>query len=250
MCQAVFLSALVYQTPEVISQTLALQGIAQVTVGSSTVGDLQYFHFVHEDQQWLVFRGTDWADLCNDMTDSHAWIKYSPLLDDLGFHAGFYEATTSALSQIRLEPKIPLYITGHSLGGAAATIASMILKRTSFDVRSVITFGQPQVMDEASVKRMPRDLADIPHIRVINNNDVVPTLFWLARPVDTYTQYGPELHIGINSRSPRQLAYREQPSNTPSPSVDDHDHCLYVSHVRQVLGCGFVYVPGCSPVNR
>ena len=65
-----------------------------------------------------------------------------------------------------------LYITGHSLGAATTICASRLAR--DFNVSCLYTFGSPRVGD----KRWVRNL-NIPHYRVVNNNDVVCKVpFW------------------------------------------------------------------------
>lgn len=58
-----------------------------------------------------------------------------------------------------------LYITGHSLGGAMATIAASRLKDKA---TCLYTYGSPRVGSRTFVKSF-----DVPHYRHVNNNDVV-----------------------------------------------------------------------------
>ena len=76
-------------------------------------------------------------------------------------HSGFlaaYNAVSSlivntVLEQSRLHPTYSIVITGHSLGGALASLAGVVLKASlpSRDLK-VYTFGQPRTGDSAFVR--------------------------------------------------------------------------------------------------
>lgn len=58
--------------------------------------------------------------------------------------------STSVQTEIvqRVSNTTPIFIAGHSLGGAMATLVGEKLKRLGYNVRAVYTFGCPRVADE------------------------------------------------------------------------------------------------------
>ena len=66
---------------------------------------------------------------------------------------------------------MPLWVTGHSLGGAMATLASVRLTDEGYKVRAVYTYGSPRVGD-----RVFRDSYRLANYRFVNDNDLVPHL--------------------------------------------------------------------------
>jgi len=74
-----------------------------------------------------------------------------------------------------LQPNLPLFITGHSLGGALATLAAIdIATNTTFASPTVYTFGAPRVGDPPFVKAYN---CTVPiHWRIQNKFDIVPHL--------------------------------------------------------------------------
>ena len=120
----------------------------------------------------IAFRGTEpteWNDIKADLKAFH----------EDGFHKGFlheFRKLQSAIQE-RLEKLAKaheghrdLYITGHSLGGAMATVAAFWYP----EAEAVYTFGAPRACGWSKSKEFP-----VPHIRVVNNNDVVPRVpFW------------------------------------------------------------------------
>jgi pimeloyl-ACP methyl ester carboxylesterase len=97
-------------------------------------------------QQIVAFRGTE--SLGN-------WSQNLELALVQGFggylHVGFYEALTYIWNDVRdcLDRDRPIMLTGHSLGGALATIAALDLHQRGYGVRAVYTFGSPRVGNRA-----------------------------------------------------------------------------------------------------
>ncbi|HIF51158.1 MAG TPA: lipase family protein [Thiotrichaceae bacterium] len=115
----------------------------------------------------IVFRGTD--EIEDWHTNIHA---YQTSFNNTGkVHAGFKKAYLSIRSELFNYLKnynIPIFITGHSLGAALATLASSeICNNNNFD--SCYTFGSPRVGNPAFSNSI--NCAQI--YRVINNCDIV-----------------------------------------------------------------------------
>ena len=66
-------------------------------------------------------------------------------------------------------------MTGHSLGGALAAMATISLESRNIPISGLYTFGQPRIAGWGMVNAMNRRLGD--HIyRYVNNNDIVPLI--------------------------------------------------------------------------
>ncbi len=121
----------------------------------------------------LVFRGTEPTSLEDIKTD----IKANLVPSGKGgrIHKGFKESFE--LIEKRLEEelakyeseKLPLYITGHSLGGALALVAAKYI--CSDSTGAVYTFGGPRVGDDEFFENLK-----IPVYRLVNQADAVPRL--------------------------------------------------------------------------
>ena len=122
----------------------------------------------------MVFRGTDEIE---DWIDN---VNIFPTKELFGeFHKGFWSATEEVWHDLyqkyeekRKQNKRPLFITGHSLGGAMATVAAARLLHLDKPFMGVYTFGQPRVMkhdtaDTFNAKDKSR------FFRFQNNNDIV-----------------------------------------------------------------------------
>ncbi|WP_274655010.1 lipase family protein [Paenibacillus humicola] len=141
---------------------------------------LQPFGFVLEsdDAAILAFRGTrsavDWV------TDFIArQIPLSIVRNGGRTHQGFTELYLSARSQIfglldRLPERKPLFVTGHSLGGALAVLAALDIASNRRQTPYVYTFGAPRVGDPAFVRTYNKAVKAT--YRVQNEFDVVPYL--------------------------------------------------------------------------
>jgi hypothetical protein len=91
-------------------------------------------------------------------------------------HGGFACALESVWQTI--ESLLPntraLYVTGHSLGGALASLAQWRLTNQGRNVQACITFGEPRVGDAAWASAN-----QLPHCRVVHDCDPVPRVpFW------------------------------------------------------------------------
>ncbi len=128
----------------------------------------------------LVFRGTS-GRLSNWMTNLD--MVMCPWPSGGKVHRGFrnsllriWDTIASVLEQIRR----PLFFTGHSLGGALATLAASL-----HPPRSVYTFGAPRIGDAA----FARSLSGIPVFNVFNPRDIVTELP-PAEPWSRFTHAG------------------------------------------------------------
>jgi triacylglycerol lipase len=90
-------------------------------------------------------------------------------------HRGFDKELESAYSNVveliskHKVGQIPVYLTGHSAGGALATLAARRLVENSKPVNAVYVYSPPRVGDRMFSKSYP-----IPLFRFERNDDVVP----------------------------------------------------------------------------
>ncbi len=122
----------------------------------------------------LAFRGTEKNSIKDIKTDLDA--VQTPSENGGNVHKGFKKAFEIILSEItdRLKSEglsqLPLFLTGHSLGGALATVAAKNIKHEG-GLAACYTFGSPRVGDlEWSVG------IKTPIYRVVNSVDVVTML--------------------------------------------------------------------------
>ena len=145
------------------------------------IGNVQTFLAVNpQELAVLAFRGTaNWADWEINLNAGRIPM---PGHESVAIHRGFWNAFAVASDQIRqaVDTYVPadlgLYITGHSLGGALAQIASVVLERDN--LAACYTFGSPRVATAAF-----DSCVKCPHYRAVNQWDLVPglplpTLWW------------------------------------------------------------------------
>lgn len=149
----------------------------------------QGFIFTSEALCILAFRGTektleDWLTDVDARQHEPPWVNAD---DGVGIHKGFHRALQHVWDDVLghlLKAKRPIWITGHSLGGALAvlTAARLAREQTALHVAGVYTFGQPRVGSEAWTKTLPIELRQR-IFRYVNDNDIVP-LVPPPKPVD------------------------------------------------------------------
>ncbi|MGH2359556.1 MAG: lipase family protein, partial [bacterium] len=122
----------------------------------------------------LAFRGTE-EDMRNIVTDLDIRFQRDKKTG-ARIHDGF--STSYALvgpdinrALAELEPNLPLYITGHSLGGALAAVAAMRIHPEDH-IAACYTFGCPRVGDGEFVDHLWK----VPVYRLVHAADVVTRL--------------------------------------------------------------------------
>lgn len=84
-----------------------------------------------------------------------------------GFHQAYRPVHDEILDRLKDQQDLPLYITGHSLGGALAVIATWY--QSSERLAACYTFGAPRVGDHGLMDRFKT-----PIYRIVNGPDPVP----------------------------------------------------------------------------
>jgi triacylglycerol lipase len=164
------ISAITYDNPKVAKNKFADLGYNIVEFFD--VKGAQAYLLKGSDDHVLSFRGTE----VSQPSDVVADLKTGKNIETSGgkVHVGFkgevdkvWPAITKSLANVGA-----LYVTGHSLGAAMATIAA---GRISSQVIALVTFGSPRVGNRAFVNSL-----SVNHYRVQNNCDAVtkvPFLF-------------------------------------------------------------------------
>lgn len=196
----------------------------------------------------LSFRGTQpdkWEDI---QTDINA-IKEKTVDGKVhvGFKTAFDDVKDVIIEELRINiGKMPLYITGHSLGAALATVATKELEiEFSDQIAACYTFGSPRVGDgqyEKSIK--------VPFYRIVNTTDIVTLIpFFLG----TFVHVGDARYLSRRKVDDRYLLYRGMPnftralegiietllallhlSNPLSPWINAHSMDIYVEKLAGI----------------
>jgi len=129
----------------------------------------------NEDEMAICFRGTEPDELSDILADLNAFPRKS--MTDGWVHSGFrgeldklWSHIQTLLSDITSESDKILYICGHSLGAAMATICTSRIEEFR-SVEELYTFGSPRAGTRSFVNAIKTK-----HWRFVNNNDVVTTV--------------------------------------------------------------------------
>lgn len=230
--------------------------------------DTQAYMFRTERFMVLAFRGSqepkDW--LTNVTTQLRNFTIRKDGITSISsykgrVHTGFFLAWSiiekSVLAQIsRWHKELmaqgkslpPLYITGHSLGGALATMAAAALSDNGVAVAGVYTFGQPRVGDRTFASQLNTHIKG-KVFRFVNNNDIVPHVpppFSVLNPTRFYGHVGMAKYFdGAGSiRANYKLANRllnrsfglvKGLVGAGFDLISDHNMEYYISHLDKAM---------------
>jgi len=147
----------------------------------------------------LAFKGTSPFNMNEWMTDASTRLIAVPGgKKDEGVHKGFWSSLDNGPRWKNIvkcindiangEQDVPLWITGHSLGAATATIAAYHLltkgqhiqngavQLDNIKIHGIYTYGTPNVGNKIFAREYNRllQINNVPHFRFINANDIVP----------------------------------------------------------------------------
>jgi triacylglycerol lipase len=128
----------------------------------------------HEQYLCIAFRGTneleDWLDNINAFSTSELFGE---------FHRGFWNSVEDVWKpidakcrELQQQRKRPIFFTGHSLGGAMATIAAAKYVHEDKPFTSLYTFGQPRALSRKTSQIFNIECKSR-YFRFHNNNDIV-----------------------------------------------------------------------------
>ncbi|WP_407944235.1 lipase family protein [Paenibacillus durus] len=199
--RAIFLAAVCGQTYVQFSNmdgsfVVPLNYSVSHTIQAKSINNVwEHFGFILESPQEIIvaFRGTSsTSDWISDIIASQKRFKY--IKEDCLTHRGFTDIYSSARSGIisaltRLSPDKTLYITGHSLGAALATLCAIdIAANTVYSSPNLFTFGSPRVGDPAFAKAFSKYVRN--SYRIANLFDVVtyapPSVYKLPKREKKY----------------------------------------------------------------
>ena len=121
----------------------------------------------NKDRITVAFRGTEPTEKSDVFADLEA-------THERGFHEGFYGEYEKLQLKVHAEvaklmgrKKRPVYVTGHSLGAAIASIFCFHYPTAE----ALYTYGCPRNATPSKCKELK-----VPHYRCVNNNDIVPSV--------------------------------------------------------------------------
>lgn len=147
-------------------------------------GGAQAFLAVWSDKAVVSFRGTQATDLNDIIADA---LPVPAAYGSATVHLGFLRELDKIWPQIESDLKkeigafpkgIPVWATGHSLGGALATLAGM-----RYTFKEVITFGEPPIGRDIEKMFLGKR-----HLRYVNGEDPICSLpeiylYYFGKPI-------------------------------------------------------------------
>ncbi len=162
----------------------------------TSVGNTQAYVGSDADNIVVAFRGTEAPTKIEGLKD---WLLTNALnllvvpegrlgtdLAAAGVGARFHQGFVSAIGDIwdpvcaaveaqLKEAERPLWVTGHSLGGALALLAGWLFTRKMISVHQIVTFGAPMIGNQLAVDAINNEFAG-KIFRYVNTPDPVPLL--------------------------------------------------------------------------
>lgn len=125
-----------------------------------------------------------------------------------GFVGAFEEISTplfAALKEETARRDRPIWVTGHSLGGALAAICSWVMQRHFLSVHQVYTYGGPMVGNKLATTAYDKEFAGR-IFRYVNAPDPVPLLPTVSLIANEYVHCQQECLLGEASSPQSALA--------------------------------------------
>ncbi len=167
------------RTGELLKAKLIGGGFSLLETFNSDETDTQALLAGNDEYLVLAFRGTELTRLQDLKTD--AMVVKIPTIEGRvhgGFHRAYESVAGRIVESLERAGDLPVYLTGHSLGAALATVATQSLERDrrfTDRIAACYTFGSPRVGND----QFDREFKS-PIYRVINNTDIITVIPLLA----------------------------------------------------------------------
>jgi hypothetical protein len=208
------------------------------TTRVAEAGQTSVRYFLEQDDakklQYISVRGT--ANKKNLHEDMEARIRADRRID-IPVHAGFDADAQAVYADVKpfLKKGYTTFITGHSLGGAVASLIAIYAMEDGYRVAKVVTFGQPRFTTTQGVAR----LGFLPLTRVVDENDVIPMLPpGGSKAHGPYDQVGPEVillegprYVYLTGHDASRLAVGELWRNIGIADLPDHKMDNYLKRL-------------------
>lgn len=204
--------------------------------------DTEGFIAVDDDNIVVAFRGTEGSSLADWITD----LSYRHHPNDVHggkVHRGFWNAWLGVRDLVRAEVKSlrsnsqHIWFTGHSLGGALATLGGRDMP-TSLRPVGIHTFGAPRVGNHDYVENF-----DVTTYRFVNEDDIVPHVPSRGL-INTYRHLGKSfVMLSDGTITSAEVAWRRAlrhisqiaifgVSSLPAKSIGDHSMDKYIGKLE------------------
>lgn len=195
------IARLAYYRQDIVQEALAAVGFAEVDFYEND--GAQAYILMREHDCVVACRGTEpgqWNDLKADVN------LLSVLAESVGHvHCGFKKEVDDLwprLEEALKDVDKTLWFTGHSLGGAMATICAGRCKLSQIPAspQGLFTFGSPRVGSHRYI-----NFVELNHYRWVNNNDIVCRV---PPPWMGYRHAGRELYLNALGRVSHYRSWR------------------------------------------
>jgi triacylglycerol lipase len=184
-----------------------------------SVNNTQVYLANNDDHIVVAFRGTESPTSIDGLKDCLLTDAANLLImpeGDLGtdfvaagvgarVHLGFVRALADIwdplLAGVEAERKKndrPIWITGHSLGGALAQMAAWRFKRKFINTHQIYTFGAPMIGNPKAAEAFDQEFSD-KNFRCVNFPDPVPKLPTISLIANHYCHCGKEILLGAQT---------------------------------------------------
>ncbi|MCI0488941.1 MAG: lipase family protein [Blastocatellia bacterium] len=150
-----------------------------------------------EDESWLSFAFAGSYDLMDWINNIQALPKFFPggIAIHSGFHSQWERLEASVMQATEAFPDAAIFISGHSLGAATATIAAAYLPRAN-----LYTFAGPSVGNRRFAEKVESNASIYRHV---HGRDVVPHLLPMYRHVGELVELDGQGYDAISAHGMR-----------------------------------------------
>ena len=189
----------------------------------------------------ICFRGTEPKEMSDIKADLNA-LQRKGLHNKGDVHAGFQGEINKVWDDLNFTvadiQDRNIYITGHSLGGAMATLAAKRISEEYDNVHCLYTYGSPRVANRQWCKSL-----EVSHYRFQNNNDVVCKVpFWMMG----YRHHGTNVYMNYKGKVVKYRWWRRMIDNLRGrlralfkfqlfDGIYDHNISTYASRLKDVV---------------
>ena len=143
------------------------------------------------------------------------------------FHRGFmmalaeiWEQLYIAVNEAMSRKERPLWITGHSLGGAIALLAAWRLHQKFLPVHQICTFGAPMIGNDAAAEAYHREFPG-KIFRYVDASDLVPRLPTMSLFSNAYGHVQQEIILGESFVNSAATLLGDVAVDTATDAIDD-----------------------------
>ena len=204
-----------------------------------TADNTQAYVATNDDHVLLAFRGTEAPTSIEGLKDwlltdavNLLMVPEGRLGTDLaaaGVGARFHQGFVNAIAEIwepvygTVERELanldrPLWITGHSLGGALALLAAWLFHRKMISVHQIYTFGGPMIGNVDAAQAIDREFKG-KIFRFVNGPDPVPRLPMMSLIANQYCHCDKEV-TGEDSAESAQTLMQQVAGQTVEGALD------------------------------